>query len=100
MICGDKAGETLMKMRFQTTVMRRHPQASMYAAETEQFIDDVWQTSIIAFFFFQAEDGIRVSKVTGVQTCALPICITAPCCCAAARWDRPFTNRSCRPTMS
>src|SRR5260370_24147380 len=26
------------------------------------------------FFFFQAEDGIRDSSVTGVQTCALPIC--------------------------
>src|SRR3989454_1131197 len=25
------------------------------------------------FFFFQAEDGIRDYKVTGVQTCALPI---------------------------
>ena len=24
-------------------------------------------------FFFQAEDGIRDYKVTGVQTCALPI---------------------------
>ena len=24
-------------------------------------------------FFFQAEDGIRGSPVTGVQTCALPI---------------------------
>src|SRR5690606_40056868 len=45
------------------------------------------------FFFFQAEDGIRDFHVTGVQTCALPICrdhspfvidtqtarITAPC---------------------
>src|SRR5256885_6833230 len=28
----------------------------------------------IIFFFFQAEDGIRDYKVTGVQTCALPIC--------------------------
>src|SRR6266850_223233 len=28
---------------------------------------------IIFFFFFQAEDGIRDYKVTGVQTCALPI---------------------------
>src|SRR2546429_3985716 len=27
-----------------------------------------------AFFFFQAEDGIRGVAVTGVQTCALPIC--------------------------
>ena len=26
------------------------------------------------FFFFQAEDGIRDDLVTGVQTCALPIC--------------------------
>src|SRR5260370_25351109 len=29
------------------------------------------------FFFFQAEDGIRDSSVTGVQTCALPILIPA-----------------------
>src|SRR5256885_2635175 len=28
----------------------------------------------LKFFFFQAEDGIRDYKVTGVQTCALPIC--------------------------
>src|SRR5256886_8747849 len=28
----------------------------------------------IFFFFFQAEDGIRDLTVTGVQTCALPIC--------------------------
>src|SRR5260370_747152 len=28
-----------------------------------------------SFFFFQAEDGIRDSSVTGVQTCALPILI-------------------------
>src|SRR5437870_5959363 len=27
------------------------------------------------FFFFQAEDGIRDGHVTGVQTCALPICL-------------------------
>src|SRR5437763_5234044 len=26
-----------------------------------------------SFFFFQAEDGIRDTSVTGVQTCALPI---------------------------
>src|SRR5256885_11471999 len=28
---------------------------------------------LVFFFFFQAEDGIRDYKVTGVQTCALPI---------------------------
>src|SRR2546423_15602497 len=27
------------------------------------------------FFFFKAEDGIRDRLVTGVQTCALPICV-------------------------
>src|SRR2546426_9357543 len=31
--------------------------------------------AINALFFFQAEDGIRDYKVTGVQTCALPILI-------------------------
>src|SRR5258708_26609168 len=29
---------------------------------------------VFLFFFFQAEDGIRDDLVTGVQTCALPIC--------------------------
>src|SRR2546426_6655798 len=29
--------------------------------------------TLVFFFFFQAEDGIRDYKVTGVQTCALPI---------------------------
>src|SRR5256885_12075611 len=29
----------------------------------------------LLIFFFQAEDGIRDYKVTGVQTCALPICV-------------------------
>src|SRR5699024_11656615 len=28
------------------------------------------------YFFFQAEDGIRDRNVTGVQTCALPICLS------------------------
>src|SRR5699024_11586996 len=32
------------------------------------------QLLTIYFFFFQAEDGIRDRNVTGVQTCALPIC--------------------------
>src|SRR2546421_5539911 len=32
---------------------------------------------VFFFFFFQAEDGIRDLIVTGVQTCALPICVGA-----------------------
>src|SRR2546422_5386140 len=31
-------------------------------------------STLSVFFFFQAEDGIRDVAVTGVQTCALPIC--------------------------
>src|SRR5688500_20320469 len=39
------------------------------------------------FFFFQAEDGIRDYKVTGVQTCALPISCHPRCGrCASTRW--------------
>src|SRR5687768_17865404 len=30
--------------------------------------------TVMVYFFFQAEDGIRDVAVTGVQTCALPIC--------------------------
>src|SRR2546426_11985443 len=36
-------------------------------------MSDIHKTSRFCFFFFfQAEDGIRDYKVTGVQTCALP----------------------------
>src|SRR5256885_7478924 len=49
---------------------------------------------IVCFFFFQAEDGIRDYKVTGVQTCALPICRRArgrpPC--HGWRPRRPFAR--------
>src|SRR5438093_3562207 len=34
----------------------------------------MWIRFMFFFFFFQAEDGIRDWSVTGVQTCALPIC--------------------------
>src|SRR5699024_11204264 len=34
--------------------------------------------SLFRVFFFQAEDGIRDRNVTGVQTCALPICSALP----------------------
>src|SRR5256886_12640841 len=35
-------------------------------------------SKLMLFFFFQAEDGIRDLTVTGVQTCALPICRRDP----------------------
>ena len=34
---------------------------------------EIFRCYLCVFFFFQAEDGIRDYKVTGVQTCALPI---------------------------
>src|SRR5256885_4413364 len=45
--------------------------ASRIFADQHQFRDQ--GKSQKSFFFFQAEDGIRDYKVTGVQTCALPI---------------------------
>src|SRR5699024_11387994 len=49
------------------------------------------------FFFFQAEDGIRDRNVTGVQTCALPICpfclllAGAALCCRSSCSRYPFS---------
>src|SRR5256886_4268040 len=40
----------------------------------KQFLSSRYSLSTWFFFFFQAEDGIRDLTVTGVQTCALPIC--------------------------
>src|SRR5256885_13074782 len=45
------------------------------------------------FFFFQAEDGIRDYKVTGVQTCALPICEPLAARCTASGTRRPTNAR-------
>src|SRR5256885_2911718 len=41
--------------------------------ENESLAGIVEQFAPVFVFFFQAEDGIRDYKVTGVQTCALPI---------------------------
>src|SRR5256885_10867858 len=40
-------------------------------------------------FFFQAEDGIRDYKVTGVQTCALPIWPADPGAVTGERFQQP-----------
>src|SRR2546430_17584050 len=40
---------------------------------------------MVVCFFFQAEDGIRDLTVTGVQTCALPICGSGNACRRARR---------------
>src|SRR5258707_14851837 len=43
----------------------------------------------LVFFFFQAEDGIRDIGVTGVQTCALPICFVGN---FYAQWEWGVTD--------
>src|SRR5207249_5718958 len=60
-------------------------------------------------FFFQAEDGIRDRNVTGVQTCALPICrdervewfLASIYCTCPVKGDRCtgmfYTLASCNP---
>src|SRR2546430_12779259 len=55
-------------------------------------------TVFLFFFFFQAEDGIRDLTVTGVQTCALPICapsalVPAPQPLRARRLHNPTGER-------
>src|SRR5438046_8327421 len=49
----------------------------------------------LLFFFFQAEDGIPDWSVTGVQTCALPICILLDA--AALLGSRPAQAARVRP---
>src|SRR5256885_12833142 len=50
-------------------------EASPWSTPTRNATCTRWDSlrSTTRFFFFQAEDGIRDYKVTGVQTCALPI---------------------------
>src|SRR5256885_7100432 len=51
---------------------------------------------ILVFFFFQAEDGIRDYKVTGVQTCALPISPVCPTwACRQSPGPRPQAASRC-----
>src|SRR5689334_23707843 len=45
-----------------------HTRPCGYVLVSQEAVDEA------VFFFFQAEDGIRDGTVTGVQTCALPIC--------------------------
>src|SRR5256885_131541 len=46
--------------------------------------------AVLAYFFFQAEDGIRDYKVTGVQTCALPICKACSSNSTTTIFNSPF----------
>src|SRR5690348_1639108 len=58
----DLGGCSIANKKHRSTLIASSTVASSAAART------------VFFFFFQAEDGIRDGRVTGVQTCALPIC--------------------------
>src|SRR5205085_8008150 len=47
------------------------------------------ESRLLSVFFFQAADGIRDLTVTGVQTCALPIC-------SSRRWPWPSSRTTLR----
>src|SRR5260221_6539621 len=65
-----------------------------------------WRGQALGLFFFQAEDGIRDHCVTGVQTCALPICFgrpgSPPISKPGARWRtlRPWRRMKARAQQS
>src|SRR5437762_4605404 len=73
---------------------RRFPNSWMYWCLLlyEGYAQRAARSERLLFFFFQAEDGIRDTSVTGVQTCALPISTRAwiTRCVTATR------SRSCR----
>src|SRR6266446_1029765 len=77
---------------------------------TSQVAEETYH-SVDEFFFFQAEDGIRDYKVTGVQTCALPISRSKRCGtsratrrwstgCSAARSEERRVGKECRSRWS
>src|SRR5207237_1628346 len=55
----------------------------------------IWLYGVV--FFFQAEDGIRDSSVTGVQTCALPISRATS---SPAKGSSPRQSRHPEPVVS
>src|SRR5690606_39902741 len=50
-------------------------------------------------FFLQAEDGIRDFHVTGVQTCALPICLDALASADTVVFDKTGTLTLGQPQL-
>src|SRR5207237_7576163 len=62
-------------------------------SETETHAERSIARSIILLIFLQAEYGIRDSSVTGVQTCALPICSPPP---PPSSWSRRRASTSTR----
>src|SRR5207237_7118665 len=60
-----------------------------------RYVMDCTSVTFRAVFFFQAEDGIRDSSVTGVQTCALPIWVASTMTWSSLRLER-VARSACR----
>src|SRR5256885_4546228 len=68
---------TKRRQRIPGTGKRIHQWTTVTATRSTECPIATSCQPLMRFFFFQAEDGIRDYKVTGVQTCALPICRAA-----------------------
>src|SRR5215204_1766095 len=73
----QRAGADVVLNAHSHNYQRWAPQTPTRARAPEGIREFVVGTGGASFFFFQAEDGIRVHCVTGVQTCALPILMTS-----------------------
>src|SRR5436189_3901841 len=80
------------------------PPIASFPAPNEPLVTTVnFGTCAFAIFFFQAEDGIRDTSVTGVQTCALPISrgrISLRSSGSCAIWQQPLTRLASLATLS
>src|SRR5688572_30866169 len=54
--------------------MKKNCREKILMLMTKILFSKMRPASLFKIIFFQAEDGIRDLTVTGVQTCALPIC--------------------------
>ena len=66
--------------------------AHMLTKKTMCWVGKIVAMGFLFFFFFQAEDGIRDTSVTGVQTCALPISASASACAAVTMAALPIAT--------
>src|SRR2546429_4898931 len=70
----------------------RHKRSLTYGVRFDEIYRDCYLPRVcVLCFFFQAEDGIRDVAVTGVQTCALPICNTRTDSCRRSRISSSIT---------
>src|SRR6202043_3415767 len=73
---GSRGGRLTLKKKPPGFTTRWHSESNCSGFSTSVMTNcATTQANVVsANVFFQAEDGIRYGHVTGVQTCALPIC--------------------------